>query len=183
MFVKWLIGIITLTSAFMLSSLFKSKQSPQEIKGSIYSYKAIALDGQEIDFTRYKGKNILIVNTASKCGYTYQYADLEKLHEQFGERVAILGFPANNFLWQEPGTNEEIAAFCKNNYGVKFQMFEKISVKGGDKHPIYRWLEAKTGKSPTWNFCKYVINSKGEVVGFFQAKVSPLDKEIVSLLD
>lgn len=184
MSVKWAIGIgiIILTSAFMLSSIFGSKLSAQDANKSIYSFKAKSLDGEEIDFSRYKGKNLLIVNTASKCGYTYQYADLEKLHEQFGDKVVVLGFPANNFLWQEPGSNDEIAAFCEKNYGVKFQMFEKISVKGGDKHPLYQWLEAKSGKSPSWNFCKYVIDKNGKVVGFFPAKVNPLDNEIVSLL-
>ena len=137
MFVKWVIGIgiVILTSAIMFSSLFGSNISPQESNTSIYSFKATSLDGEEIDFSRYKGKNLLIVNTASKCGYTYQYADLEKLHEQFGDKVEILGFPANNFLWQEPGSNDEIAAFCEKNYGVKFQMFEKISVKGPQFKP------------------------------------------------
>ncbi|MEQ8426166.1 MAG: glutathione peroxidase [Cyclobacteriaceae bacterium] len=166
----------------MLSSLFGSDVTGQDGKGSIYDFKMTSLEGKEIDFGQYEGKNLLIVNTASKCGYTYQYADLEKLHEQYGEQVTVLGFPANNFLWQEPGSNEEIAAFCEKNYGVKFQMFEKISVKGSDKHPLYRWLEAKSGKSPSWNFCKYIVNKKGEVVGFFPAKVSPLDSEIISLV-
>ena len=91
----------------------------------------------------------------------------------------VLGFPANNFLWQEPGSNEDIAAFCEKNYGVKFQMFEKISVKGKEQHPLYAWLEAKSGHVPTWNFCKYVIDKNGNVVGFFPAKVKPMDSEII----
>lgn len=176
------LGALLLIVVIMFSSLFGSDVTAQDGAGSIYEFKIPSLTGEEISFDRYKGKNLLIVNTASKCGYTYQYADLEKLHEQYGDKVEILGFPANNFLWQEPGTNEEIAAFCEKNYGVKFQMFDKISVKGNDKHPLYRWLEAKSGKSPSWNFCKYVINSNGEVIGFFPAKVSPLDAEIISLL-
>ena len=151
----------------------------KEASGSIYDFKLNSLDGKEIDFAQYKGKNLLIVNTASKCGFTYQYEDLEKLHELYGDKVAVLGFPANNFLWQEPGGNEEIASFCQRNYGVKFQMFEKISVKGKDKSPLYKWLEAKSGKSPSWNFCKYVIDKSGSVVGFFPPKVKPLDQEIV----
>ncbi len=166
----------------MLSSLFGSDVSPQDGSGSIYDFKIKSLSGEEIDFKKYAGKNLLIVNTASKCGYTYQYADLEKLHDQYGDKVEVLGFPANNFLWQEPGNNEEIALFCEKNYGVEFQMFEKISVKGKDKHPLYKWLEAKSGNSPSWNFNKYVVNRKGEVVGFFPAKVSPLDKDIISLI-
>ncbi|GAB1444573.1 MAG: glutathione peroxidase [Cyclobacteriaceae bacterium] len=176
------LGVLVLISTFMLSSLFGSDVSPQDGFGSIYDFKMKSLSGEEINFSKYKGKNLLIVNTASKCGYTYQYADLEKLYDQLGGKAEILGFPANNFLWQEPGSNEEIAEFCQKNYGVKFQMFEKISVKGKDKHPLYRWLEAKSGKSPSWNFNKYVINKNGEVVGFFPAKVNPLDDQILSLL-
>ena len=175
-------SVLILIGVYMISSLFGSDVTPQDGDKSFYEFKMPALSGEEVDFQKYKGKNILVVNTASKCGYTYQYADLEKLHEQYGNQVEVLGFPANNFLWQEPGSNDEIAAFCEKNYGVKFQMFEKISVKGKDKHPLYRWLEAKTGKSPSWNFCKYVISPDGEVVGFFPAKVSPLDPEILSLL-
>lgn len=157
---------------------FASKNVPD----SIYDFNIKSLEGEEIDFHRYEGKNLLIVNTASKCGYTYQYADLEKLHEQYGDKVTILGFPANNFLWQEPGSNSDIASFCQRNYGVKFQMFEKISVKGRHRHPLYAWLKNKSGHAPSWNFCKYLINTKGEVVGFFGPKVNPLDESIVSKL-
>jgi glutathione peroxidase len=163
-----------------LSSKLISGSRPRQVSGSIYDFKMKALDGQDIDFNQYRGKNLLIVNTASKCGYTPQYADLEKLHEQYGDKVVVLGFPANNFLWQEPGSNEDIASFCERNYGVKFQMFEKISVKGRDQHPLYQWLEAKTGKAPSWNFCKYVVDKNGEVKGFFGSKVNPLDDQIVS---
>ena len=109
--------------------------------GSIYDFRMNSLEGEEIDFGRYKGKSLLIVNVASKCGFTPQYADLEKLHEQFGDQVVVLGFPANNFGSQEPGSNLEIAEFCQKNYGVKFQMFEKISVKGYDQHPLYQLLK------------------------------------------
>lgn len=150
-----------------------------EAKGSIYDFKIPALNGDVIDFSAYKGKTLLIVNTASKCGFTPQYADLEKIHDNYSDKVVVLGFPANNFLWQEPGTNDEIATFCQKNYGVSFQMFEKISVKGKDKHPLYQWLEAKTGKTPTWNFCKFVVSKDGQEVKFFSSKVTPLDKEIV----
>ena len=148
---------------------------------SIYDFKMNSIDGQQIDFTQYKGKNLLIVNVASKCGYTPQYADLEKLHEQFGDKVVILGFPANNFGAQEPGSNNEIAQFCQKNYGVKFQMFEKISVKGDDAHPLYQYLKEKTGQEPTWNFCKYLVKPDG-TVKFFNSKVKPLDNEIVNAL-
>lgn len=146
---------------------------------NIYDFKLPSLEGENVDFSQFKGKWILIVNTASKCGYTPQYKELQKLHEQFGDKVAVLGFPANNFLWQEPGTNGDIAAFCEKNYGVTFQMFEKVSVKGGSKHPLYRWLEAKSGKTPTWNFCKFLIGPDGTYRNFYASAVSPLDQQII----
>ncbi len=148
---------------------------------SIYEFKMNSLDGKPIDFSQYKGKTLLIVNTASECGYTPQYADLQKLHETFGDKVIILGFPANNFGGQEPGTNTEIASFCKKNYGVTFQMFEKISVKGSDQHPLYAWLKEKTGQEPGWNFSKYLVKPDGTVM-FFKSGVKPMDKEITSQL-
>jgi glutathione peroxidase len=148
---------------------------------SIYDFKMKSLDGKEIDFAKYRGKTLLIVNVASECGYTPQYADLQKLHEQYGDKVVILGFPANNFGGQEPGTNLQIAQFCKQNYGVQFQMFEKISVKGDDQHPLYQWLKAKSGQEPSWNFCKYLVKPDG-TVKFFPSKVKPLDQDIVSAL-
>ena len=171
-------GLIAMgIAAFISRKLTSTKKEP--VSGSIYDFKVKSLEGKEIDLSQYRGKYMLIVNTASKCGYTPQYADLEKLHEQFGNKVAVLGFPANNFLWQEPSTNEEIATFCERNYGVKFPMFEKISVKGNDKAPLYKWLEAKAGEAPSWNFCKYLISPNGEVLAFYLPKVKPMDKEIM----
>ena len=111
---------------------------------SIYDFKMNSLEGEEIDFSQYKGKTLLIVNVASKCGFTPQYADLQKLQEQYGNKLTILGFPANNFGGQEPGSSVQIAEFCQKNYGVTFQMFEKISVKGDDQHPLYKYLKEKT---------------------------------------
>jgi glutathione peroxidase len=151
------------------------------IPSSLYDFKMNSLDGKQIDFSQYKGKTLLIVNVASQCGYTPQYADLQKLNEQFGNKVIILGFPANNFGQQEPGTSAEISDFCKKNYGVTFQMFEKISVKGDDQHPLYAWLKEKTGQEPTWNFCKYLVKPDGSVK-FFNSKVKPLDKQITDEL-
>lgn len=168
--------------AAFLSGKLSSSKGTRQVSGSFYDFKVNALEGGEIDFSTFKGKYVLIVNTASKCGYTPQYAELEKLHGQFGDNVAVLGFPANNFLWQEPGSNEEIATFCQKNYGVTFQMFEKLSVKGRDQHPLYKWLEAKSGKAPSWNFCKYLIDRDGAVVGFYPSKVSPLDAQIIDVL-
>ena len=148
---------------------------------SLYDFKLSAIDGKTIDFSQFKGKNVLIVNTASKCGYTPQYADLQKLHNAFGGKVTILGFPANNFGAQEPGSNTEIASFCEKNYGVTFQMFEKISVKGDDQSPLYAWLKEKTGQEPTWNFCKYLVKADGSVM-FFNSKVNPMDTKITGEL-
>jgi glutathione peroxidase len=148
---------------------------------SIYDFKMNSIDGELIDFSKYKGKTLLIVNVASKCGYTPQYADLEKLHEEHGNKVVVLGFPANNFGGQEPGSNLEIAEFCQKNYGVQFQMFEKISVKGDDQHALYKWLKDKTGSEPTWNFCKYLVKPDG-TVKFFNTKVKPLDAQILDEL-
>lgn len=159
----------------LLMTLFTSSVN------SIYDFKMNSIDGQQIDFKQYKGKTLLLVNVASKCGYTPQYADLEKLHEQFGDKVVVLGFPANNFKSQEPGTNAEIAEFCQKNYGVKFQMFEKISVAGADQHPLYQFLKEKTGQEPSWNFCKYLVKPDG-TVKFYNSKVKPLDSEIVDAL-
>lgn len=148
---------------------------------SVYDFTRNSIEGRPIDFEAYKGKTLLIVNTASKCGYTPQYAELEQLHETYGDKITILGFPANNFGGQEPGTNTEIAEFCQKNYGVKFQMFEKISVKGDDQDELYKFLKEKTGQEPTWNFCKYLVKPDG-TIKFFSSKVKPMDKEILDLL-
>lgn len=162
-----------------LAEKFSSRRVPLKTTTSIYDFKMPSLNGVIVDFAKYRGKPLLIVNTASRCGYTYQYEDLQKLHEQFGDNVTVLGFPANNFLWQEPGSEKEIASFCEINYGVTFQLFEKISVKGKNKHPLYQWLEAKTGKEPFWNFCKYLVTGDGDRVEFFPTRLSPLNSQIV----
>lgn len=141
---------------------------------SLYNVKIKAIDGREIDFSQYKGKTLLIVNVASECGYTPQYSDLQELHEKFGDRITVLGFPANNFGGQEPGTNLQIAVFCQKNYGVSFQVFEKISVTGKDQHSLYKLLTEKSGKEPSWNFCKYLVKPNGEVK-FYNSDVNPLE--------
>ena len=153
-------------------------------KSDFYNFKMTSLDGKEIDFSKYKGKKVLLVNTASECGYTPQYTDLQKLHETHGNDVVVLGFPANNFGGQEPGSNEEIASFCQKNYGVTFQLFDKISVKGEDKHPLYTWLaqNAPNNEEPNWNFCKYLVNENGEVVAFFPSKAKPMGEEIMAAI-
>ena len=161
----------------LISRIFCGGHS--DVPESIYDFKMKSLSGKEIDFSKYAGKNLLIVNTASKCGYTYQYKDLQKLHEQYGDKVTVLGFPANNFLWQEPGSSKNIEEFCEVNYGVSFPMFEKISVKGLNQHPLFTWLQLKSGKKPSWNFCKYLIDMSGNFAGFYNSTVEPLDKKII----
>ena len=151
---------------------------------SFYDFKLKSLDGKEIDFSKYKGKKVVLLNVASKCGYTPQYADWEAFYEKHSDKIVVLGFPANNFGAQEAGTNSEIATFCQKNYGVTFQMFEKVSVTGSDKAPLYKWLSDKTlngwnDKEPTWNFCKYVVNEKGELTNFFASKIKPNDPEFL----
>lgn len=162
----------------------RSQNTMQEPVGSIYDFTMISIDGDTINLSQYQGKKLLIVNTASECGFTPQYEGLEKLHEQYGDKVTILGFPANNFGGQEPGSNEEIKTFCKANYGVSFQMFSKISVKGDDMHPMYQWLSDKSkngwnDQAPTWNFNKYLINEKGELIKYYASAIEPMSEELL----
>lgn len=160
--------ILTLVAVVMMSAFTVPDN------GSIHSFKVKSIEGGTIDFAKFKGKKILIVNTASKCGYTPQYEALQKVYDQYKDKLVIVGFPANNFGGQEPGTNTQIASFCQKNYGVTFQMFEKISVKGADQHELYQWLKDKTGKEPTWNFCKYLVKPDG-TVKFFASGVNPIE--------
>ena len=154
---------------------------------SIYDFKVEGLEGGTIDFSSFKGKKILIVNTASKCGYTPQYEDLEKLYETYKDKLVIVGFPANNFGGQEPGTNTEIKEFCKKNYGVSFPMAAKISVKGDDMAPIYKYLTSKAENGVLdavvgWNFGKFLLDEKGNLLNYFPSKVTPMSEEITSKL-
>ena len=153
---------------------------------SFYDLKTKTIDGKEFDFSSLKGKKVLVVNTASKCGYTPQYEDLEKLYQTYKDKnFVIIGFPANNFMRQEPGTNSDIKEFCTKNYGVTFQMMEKISVKGDDMDAIYLWLTSKTknGKMDSeikWNFQKYMIDEKGNLVDIAYSKEKPMSDKIVN---
>jgi glutathione peroxidase len=162
-----------------------TESTPNTQASDFYTFKMKSLDGKDVDFSQFKGKKVLLVNTASECGFTPQYEDLQQLHEQHGNEVVILGFPANNFGGQEPGSNEEIASFCQKNYGVTFQMLEKISVKGEDRHPLYTWLaqHAPGNEEPGWNFSKYLVDENGEVVGFYPSKVKPMDKELLTAIE
>jgi glutathione peroxidase len=171
---------------------------------SIYDFKVPGLEGGSIDFSQYKGKKIMIVNTASKCVNTPQYAELEKLYEKYKDKLVIIGFPANNFGGQEPGTKEEISEFCKRNYGVTFPMADKVSVKGDDIAPIFKYLVEQSNemakKAPAnttkdlvykkflqdpvlWNFTKFLVDEKGNLVAVFHNKVNPMREEVLKYLN
>ena len=152
---------------------------------SFYDFKVKDIEGNDFNLSTLKGKKVLVVNTASKCGLTPQYEQLQELYEKYENKdFTIIGFPANNFMKQEPGTNEEIAEFCSKNYGVTFLMMEKISVKGDDMHPLYHWLTQKSkngvlDSEVSWNFQKYLIDEKGNLVKMIPPKVKPDDQQIV----
>jgi len=178
---------------FSISSLYgflwiNNKDDITDLSENLYQYNAIDIHGNTVIFEKFKGKYILIVNTASKCGYSNQFGQLQTLYEKYNEKLVVCAFPANNFLWQEPLSNEEIKKFCNNNYGVTFPVFEKISVKGKNKHPIYKWLSnkklnGKIAKEPSWNFCKYIIDPEGKLLYYFGPSVEPLSSYITSIFD
>jgi glutathione peroxidase len=187
-----------------MKSLFLALIVSATFTGSIYDFKVPGLDGNQIDFSAYKGKKIMIVNTASMCGNTPQYKDLETLYEKYKDKLVIIGFPANNFGAQEPGTNSEIKEFCTKNYGVSFPMAEKVSVKGEDIAPLFKWLVdqskelAKTVPTDNskdlvwrkflqdpiiWNFTKFLIDENGNLIAVFHNKVSPMSEEVLKYLN
>ncbi len=177
--------LTTLLSGIFADKKEKAMRPDEQATGtkSLHDFKMKALVGDEtIDLSQYKGKKVVLINVASKCGFTPQYADWQAFHEQYGKDVVVLGFPANNFGGQEPGAEDEIATFCQKNYGVTFQMFDKIDVVGKLQHPLYKWLSTEelngwNDKAPTWNFCKYVVNEQGELTNFFASGVKPSDEE------
>jgi glutathione peroxidase len=156
---------------------------------TIYQFSMNTLDGKPKNLADYKGKVVLVVNVASKCGLTPQYKDLEKLYGEYNAKgFEIIGFPANNFMGQEPGSSSDIAEFCQKNYGVSFDMFEKISVKGKDIHPLYQFLTTKelngtTDASVSWNFQKFLINKKGEVVTSFSPRTTVYEDEVIQAIN
>ena len=169
----------------MVLSLFGCKSNGQA--KSIHDFKVESLSGDTIDFSGFKGKKILVVNTASECGFTPQYEELEKLYETYKDKLVIVGFPANNFGGQEPGSNHEIATFCQKNYGVTFPMAAKVSVKGKDIAPIYKFLTDKKEngvKNTTilWNFTKILLNENGEVIDSFVSTTKPMSDSITKYL-
>jgi len=163
----------------------KSDNNKTMAKETIYQFKVKDLYGEEFDFASLKGKKVIVVNTASKCGLTPQYKDLEALYKQYKDKgLVIVGFPANNFAEQEPGTSKEIATFCQQNYGVSFPMMDKISVKGSDMAPLYKFLteKSKNGVEDSevqWNFQKYLINEKGELVKVIAPKTLVTEPEVM----
>jgi glutathione peroxidase len=173
---------------FSLAFLWNSPVSkPAATTQTIYDFKVASLNGGTIDFADFKGKKILIVNTASKCGFTPQYEELQVLYEKYKDKLVIIGFPANNFFSQEPGSNETIEAFCKKNYGVTFPMAAKVSVKGKAMDPIYKWLCNKSENGVmdakvSWNFNKFLLNEHGKLIGHFKSKVKPMSEDIISKL-
>ena len=191
---KLLIIAITITACSgkkdnktALSTVNSIQLNQQEME-NIYQFKVKSLTGEDFDFASLKGKKVMIVNTASKCGLTPQYEDLQKLYDSYRDKnFVIVGFPANNFLKQEPGTNKEIAEFCQLNYGVTFPMMEKISVKGDDMHPLYHFLTEKIkngleDSEVAWNFQKYLIDENGKLVKVISPKTLPTDKSVIEWL-
>jgi glutathione peroxidase len=174
----------------LIKNIFSKKQTilssndTMNLKGSFYDFTVNDLSGKPVSLKEYKGKTVVLINVASKCGFTPQYADWQKFHEKYGDKIAVLGFPANDFMSQEPGSSEEIAEFCQKNYGVTFRMFEKIEVSGKDKAPLYNWLSNKdlngwNDQEPSWNFCKYLINKDGKLTHFFESKITPENPEFL----
>ena len=159
--------------------------TPQNAMENFHDLTATTLEGAQFDFAELKGKRVLIVNTASRCGFTPQYADLEKLNQEYGgDDFVILGFPCNQFGRQEPGSAGEIATFCEKNYGVSFQMMEKVDVKGSEAHPVYQWLCEKERNGVedhkvAWNFHKFLVDEKGRLIASLRSGVGPLDDVIV----
>ena len=170
----------------LLSIMTLTLNSQTSVDNSIHQFKVADIYGNIFDFSQLKGKKVMIVNTASKCGLTYQYEALQKLYSQYKDlNFVIVGFPSNDFLWQEPGSNDEIIDFCEQNYGVTFPMMSKITVKGTKKHPIYQFLTEKSKNNyrdsrVTWNFQKYLVNRQGRVEKIISPRTRPDSEEIVS---
>lgn len=155
---------------------------------NVHQFSVKTIKGDDVSLDQYKGSVLLIVNTASKCGYTPQYEDLQNLYETYKDQgLVILGFPANNFNQQEPGTNEEILEFCEVNYGITFPMFSKVSVKGEDQHELFQYLTGDGDKqemgSVNWNFEKFVVDKEGQLVQRFRSRINPMDKKVREVVE
>lgn len=160
------------------------KTDPKQVEKTIYDFTVTDIEGKSVSLSDYKGKVVMVVNVASKCGLTPQYNDLEPFFEKYKDKgFVILGFPANDFMGQEPGSNEEIKQFCQLKYNVTFPMFSKISVVGKEKHPLYQYLTGATGEEVSWNFQKFVINREGKVVKSISPRTHVTDGEVVKLVE
>jgi glutathione peroxidase len=192
---KMLIAGIIIVAVFITFAALKFSSSTAAPKGeimetgkTIYDFTVNDIDGNPKSLADYKGKVVVIVNVASKCGLTPQYKDIEAFYQQWKDKgVVVLGFPANNFMGQEPGTAEQIKTFCSLNYGVTFPMFEKISVKGNDKHPLYQYLTKKDQngwfeEEVSWNFQKFLINKEGKMIKSFSPRTSVTDKDFITAI-
>lgn len=171
----------------LMFSIFNKSMTQTTPSESIYDIKINSLAGQPINLTDYQGKYILFVNVASKCGFTGQYEDLQKLYDKYQDKLMIIGVPCNQFGSQEPGTAEEILSFCEVNYGVSFLMTEKVDVKGNKQHPLYQWLtnkskNAKTDSTVKWNFQKYLIDKDGKMIDYYFSITNPMSDKITKHL-
>ncbi len=180
--------MVVTTMFFFKFLFFAGAPKGGDIPQTIYEYKVPALTGGTIDFSDFKGKKIMIVNTASKCGLTPQYEGLEALYQKYKDKLVIVGFPANDFMSQEPGSNKDIAEFCQRNYGVSFPMAEKITVVGKKMAPIYQWLTLKEhngfqNSTVKWNFQKYLIDEEGNLTHVFNPKVKPMSEEVIAAIE
>lgn len=177
--------IVTLIALFAIGTL-SAQETKKKMDAPIYGFTMKTIEGKDKSLADYKGKVLMIVNTASFCGNTPQYKQLEALNKKYKDQgLAIIGFPANNFGKQEPGNDGDIKTFCEKNYGVTFDMFSKISVKGDDIHPLYKYLTTETGFNDEidWNFAKYLVDKHGKIVARFKASMKPDEKEIVAKID
>jgi len=179
--------IATIFSLLFSTVLITNNSIFMKPKASIYDISIKSLSGEKIDLAKFKGKKILFVNTASECGFTKQYADLQKLHEAYKDKLVVIGVPCNQFGGQEPGTLSQIQSFCEVNYGVTFLMTEKVDVKGDNQHPLYAWLTNKElngvkSSSVKWNFQKYLIDENGKYIDFYYSLTKPMNSKITNHL-
>jgi glutathione peroxidase len=179
----------TLSVLLAAATAIATMAGGEEAMKNVYDFEMKDIDGNAVALSRYRGQVALVVNVASRCGFTKQYEDLQKLYETYKERgFAILGFPANNFMGQEPGTDEEIKVFCSTTYGVTFPMFSKMSVTGKDQHPLYAFLTDKSihpefGGEIAWNFNKFLVDKQGRVVARFGSRDKPLDPAVTNAIE
>ncbi len=159
------------------------------LSDSFYDYSIELINGEKITLDKYKGKKVIIVNVASKCGYTYQYGELQKLYTTYSDKIEIIGIPSNDFLWQEPGKDKDIQTFCSSKYGVKFPIVKKTVVKkNSNQHPLYSWLSSKelngwNDSPPGWNFYKYLVSEEGVLVDVLSSKIKPQDNQMIEFIN